>query len=615
MDFSKRLDIIIETIKCSNADLAKISGIDPSLISRYRNATRIPAAMSKQFILLCNGIAIYTVNNNLWNELVNICKLTEANSPSDSIRQFLQTTDNHNNTNDNILPNTPPMLFGDKLTRLMNLLDISNMKLAKALNLDASLISRIKNGKRVPKKKSDFTKDLSHYFYKVIETKGISEEKKIFLGVCPDFTTFEQDKFSEYFLDWLYSSDEITYTIRLDKVMKYTDKLSLYSTISSDLNEYNLPQIKIHETFHRYTDLKDAIHALIYTLMNSKCPGIVKVYSDQKIDWTKKSWIHLLTEFMYPPLIKKYKFKIIHNTETNSNEIFPIIEALLPLYMTGSAEGFYVNSPRDSLFSHFCIIVPEIAAIVCSNVVGTEDNCIYYYLTDKDNINFYNIQFNALLKKSKPLVYSYKNKSYEYFYSNLCNITIKPSIHTLLLPYLSNIVMPIELLKKQIMQCKSNLEETKINIILGHQAFLNQLFQKNLAISKITLYAVLPDLRTLNSGKVTYQLLDTFSNNPIVYTAKDYKEYIRHIIMLLGNDNFELKLLSESVLDHMCVFSINPDYVIIKHYSGNIISIKCDYVLDSFVSFIKESTKNYLLPFHKKNEVIKHLETYLLNLL
>ena len=56
------------------------------------------------------------------------------------------------------------MKFHDKLNLLMTLQNIPNNKLAKALSLDPSLISRWRNGSRDLPKHSEYIESIAHYF-------------------------------------------------------------------------------------------------------------------------------------------------------------------------------------------------------------------------------------------------------------------------------------------------------------------------------------------------------------------------------------------------------------------------------------------------------------------
>ncbi|MDW7661634.1 MAG: hypothetical protein SCL54_09485, partial [Bacillota bacterium] len=62
-------------------------------------------------------------------------------------------------------------MIQDKLNLLMNFFEISNSKLARAISVDPSLISRWRTGDRVPSKSSNHFHALGCYFESLARTE------------------------------------------------------------------------------------------------------------------------------------------------------------------------------------------------------------------------------------------------------------------------------------------------------------------------------------------------------------------------------------------------------------------------------------------------------------
>ena len=88
MNFLFKANKIIKTIGCSNARLARVCGIDPSLVSRFRTGSRTPRYESAQFRLFCGGIASCALENGLWDTLRCACQLSEELSPEEAVRDY-----------------------------------------------------------------------------------------------------------------------------------------------------------------------------------------------------------------------------------------------------------------------------------------------------------------------------------------------------------------------------------------------------------------------------------------------------------------------------------------------------------------------------------------------
>lgn len=56
MNFKDDLNNLIELIDCTSKEIATVSNISQSVISRYRNGERVPKANSSQFNSLVEGL-------------------------------------------------------------------------------------------------------------------------------------------------------------------------------------------------------------------------------------------------------------------------------------------------------------------------------------------------------------------------------------------------------------------------------------------------------------------------------------------------------------------------------------------------------------------------------
>src|SRR5574344_436102 len=89
LNFTDRIKSIFPVLGCSNAEIARVSKIDPSLISRFRTGSRQPRATSEQFKRFCKGIVSYAHKNQLMEKLQMECQLSDIENPEDEINAFL----------------------------------------------------------------------------------------------------------------------------------------------------------------------------------------------------------------------------------------------------------------------------------------------------------------------------------------------------------------------------------------------------------------------------------------------------------------------------------------------------------------------------------------------
>ena len=135
MNFSNELNNYLNILGCSAQELAKESGLSPTLVSRYLNNKRTPRQKSEYLNKLVDGIYNLSLKNNL-----NLAKekiFEELNKSV--ISQSIDFDD-----------------FVDNLNCLIVELKINISDIANFVGYDTSFISKVRNKKRKPSDLNDF---------------------------------------------------------------------------------------------------------------------------------------------------------------------------------------------------------------------------------------------------------------------------------------------------------------------------------------------------------------------------------------------------------------------------------------------------------------------------
>ncbi len=132
----------MRSINCSGKELSAVSGVSPSVISRYRNGNRMPTTGSGYLHDLADGLQALASQKKI-DKLEN-----------EDIYSVLSDTLNGDGTYER---------FIDNLRYLMSQMKISNIDLARALSFDPSHISRILSGQRKPGDFHLFAESTSKY--------------------------------------------------------------------------------------------------------------------------------------------------------------------------------------------------------------------------------------------------------------------------------------------------------------------------------------------------------------------------------------------------------------------------------------------------------------------
>lgn len=144
MKFCDRLNLYIETLGCSAKTLSAVSGISDAAISRYRSGEREPGRDSEQLLRLAQGICAIAAESDY--------------SPGFSEGEVLCTlrASLHTEKSD----------FDSAVQNLKNLLTafgISYAELSRAMNFDASYLSRVCSGQRKPANTEEFITQVCRY--------------------------------------------------------------------------------------------------------------------------------------------------------------------------------------------------------------------------------------------------------------------------------------------------------------------------------------------------------------------------------------------------------------------------------------------------------------------
>ena len=140
MTFSNILNKYMQDIGCSSKELANASSLSQSIISRYKNGERIPT------------------NDNLKKISDGLQKISNKKLNSNDILKEFNKVINKNDIDFETVRNN--------LNTLINTLNISANELSKYLNFDASYLSKIRSGNRIPSNKKEFINTITNFIFK-----------------------------------------------------------------------------------------------------------------------------------------------------------------------------------------------------------------------------------------------------------------------------------------------------------------------------------------------------------------------------------------------------------------------------------------------------------------
>jgi hypothetical protein len=418
------------------------------------------------------------------------------------------------------------MTFSKKLDRLMTVMGVLNSRLAKALNVDTSLISRFRTGARKPAPDSDYFKSIAQYFV----TRSTMDYQKVALFELMQIRYDENLNNAEFLIDaltkWLSddnSKREKAFDSFLNKISDYEVKLPFVSecVVTKDT-------IQNAQSFFGIEGKREAVIHFLTTILNNEKPCTMLLYSDESMEWLfedetyRQKWAVLLMNV----LMKGNKIRIIHTINRDLSEMLSAIESWLPLYITGSIEPYYYPKYNAGIFRKTMFIAENIIALTSQSMANKETHSANILYTDKQMLNSLTSEFNQYLKLCRPLMQILTKNKFADFLSLKAEFENREGNKIYKSNVLSLITMPEDLfcelfISKETEKFINNFREQKVG------------FSNNLESNTYTEIVTVPSKEDIKNNKIPVTLSEIFNGEVICYTNEQYRKHLENIILLL----------------------------------------------------------------------------------
>lgn len=508
MNFSDVINKYIELLNCSGKEIAVKAGLSQSIISRYRKAQRVPKDKAGTIAQLSKAIAALADEKGIGGADYK----TVYDDFSSSFGMDADAAEAIKNIN-----------------RLFDSLDINNIEIARAVNYDASHISRIRTGQRTPSNIEKYVNDVDKYIVK----KYSSEENKATVASIIGCEVAELSGESEYlsvlnsrifsknievknevgdFLKSLdeFNLDEFITAIKFDK-MKVP---SVPFTFPTSKNYYGLEKIKAAEL--------DFFKATVFSKSREKifmCSDMPMEDMAQDKEFSKK-WMFGLAMM----LKKGLTLTMVHNVNRPFNEMMLGLESWIPMYMTGQIEPYYLNTGNANIYGHLNYVSGG-AAMCGECVVSHHDEAKYYLTKNREEINYYRKKCEFILGKASPLMDIYRSDSAKEFKMFLIKSAAAKQDRKNTLTSFPIYTLSETLLKKIL--CANSLSKEESNEITAYFNEARENAEHILQDNKITDEISVISEEEFRENPVNLSLSEIFFSKDVFYTYKDYSEHLK----------------------------------------------------------------------------------------
>lgn len=548
---SEKLMKLMAALHISNSELSDATGLDPTVVSRLKNGRRSAAPDGPQMRKLADGISKLAQSSGNTETLRTLCAGDPSLPVPVTLKAWLCDGMDSHSVRKVHTTKASRLEFGRRLTGVMELLDISNISLAKRLNLDASLISRYKSGHRSPPEGGVITAQLCRYIVWKAETQQKSDALWRLLDITTDL---KQVELYDVVLTWLtvsidHDADYLAVSRLLERIENLSASVRTDISQDSQLVSENVLLDK-RDYYYEKKGLQEAALRFLAQAAENKGSGKLLLYSDRSMEWMtdsptfRKQWGTL----MQAVLTCGTRIKIIHNIGRSNTEMQAAISMWLPMYATGLVEPYYCRVELGNRFQH-TMFISDTAAVIGSAVRGSS-NVFYQYIQEPSLLNCLKEQYSSLLKKSAPVVRAFTVASHKDYLTETLRFFEGHASVSNFAPVPSVLTMPGELL--QSILARHNISGSDMDIILRDHTELRTGFLsclKRLSYTEVTPVLSATDQTTTALYIGLYQI-----NRQVHYTQDEYLKHLSAILDLMrAEPNYHFLPLGASPFKNLAI--------------------------------------------------------------
>lgn len=286
--------------------------------------------------------------------------------------------------------------ISDRIDFLMRVTGTSNVQLARALNFDASYISRIRAGKRGLPPELPFIEPAAIFFARNVsegyQTEAIAHE----LGL-PGKWPADKSKAARLIAKWLECAErEDSHHVQLES----PGDEAVDDGLQSATGRLAEARLFFGEEGHREASL-----AFLKNVVNAGKPCDLLLQSDEDTTWMYRdaSFVKEWSDLMESVASIGCTLVVVHTISRAGNEMWEGLREWLPLYLTGAIRPYYYPRLRDGVRARTLFVARGMCALVSNSVqeMGSEGLCIM--LDDPDAVSALEHEFDAYLKLCSPL--------------------------------------------------------------------------------------------------------------------------------------------------------------------------------------------------------------------
>lgn len=347
------------------------------------------------------------------------------------------------------------MHFSEKLRLLTHVFKVSNSRLARAIHVDASLVSRWKSGDRSISSQSRHIPDLATFF---IQTDAYPYQRayldRLLASLLPDPKSCAENDLIHALANWLVSADAAEWPQLPSDPSLSADPARLFDNISSwfskthatpdltkpaagktgaadrsDWSEQILPGHRLNgEVFYGMSGKRQAVINLLLEILQLESPCELLLISEESMRWLTddirftRKWARLLLEVIE----KGHRITVIHIVSRRTQEISGIVEYWLPLHLSGQIASYYIPRYVEPAVSQTLFIIRNRAVFLAQSTEDIQTQGLTLICRDEETVAHYTRVYEAILHGCLPLFSVFTPQNCRLFQQDIATMQEQP---------------------------------------------------------------------------------------------------------------------------------------------------------------------------------------------
>lgn len=544
--FSERFnELLTEVCRCTAGEFARIAGYDRSYISHLRGGGRTLRAGWRAAERLARAVCDCAAEKGALDALR--ARVGAPDAAGEALRDAVSAWLFDGQSEPTEKKSAPRQRrsrssFGSRLGPAMELADVSAMRLARSVNVDASLIAKYRSGLRVPQMNHPIIHSLAGALAARIHALGRAAELARLID-APVERVSDEGEGARLLEAWLRDFSAVDTSV-IENFLEGIDAFSPDVKPPLLAPEDAAGTEALDDDAAAYDGVAGLRRAVLRFLGGAVRSGQAELwlYSDQNMEWLLGDrdftvrWASLMGAYVNGG----GRIRIIHNIDRGLEEMVAAIRSWMPLYLSGGIESWFSLRGGGQRFSHTLFLAPESACIACTCAAGGESAARYRYLTDAAELADCRAVFEGLLADCRPLLKMSLDGG-----GRLPAMLRDREAH-LLTRSISLGTMP-EALLRGILRRAALPEETERQV-LADWAGRREMLTERLAREALHECVALPAEAALAAGSVA---VDTVCA-PLAYTPREYGEHLRAALELSEREpRYRVFALEEAPFEHI----------------------------------------------------------------